>query len=38
MHPDQETVLGRMQDAGFERCHYYNLTGGVGALHKGYKL
>jgi demethylmenaquinone methyltransferase/2-methoxy-6-polyprenyl-1,4-benzoquinol methylase len=38
MHPDQETLLGMMQDAGFERCDYYNLTGGVVALHKGYKL
>jgi len=38
MHPDQETLLGMMQDAGFERCDYYNLTGGVVAVHKGYKL
>ena len=38
MHPDQETLMGMMQDAGFERCDYYNLTGGVVALHKGYKL
>ena len=38
MHPDQETLLGMMQDAGLERCDYYNLTGGVVALHKGYKL
>jgi demethylmenaquinone methyltransferase/2-methoxy-6-polyprenyl-1,4-benzoquinol methylase len=38
MHPDQETLLGMMQEAGFERCDYYNLTGGVVALHKGYKL
>lgn len=38
MHPDQETLLGMMQDAGLERCEYYNLTGGVVALHKGYKL
>ena len=38
MHPDQETLLGMMQEAGLERCDYYNLTGGVVALHKGYKL
>ncbi|WP_126452118.1 bifunctional demethylmenaquinone methyltransferase/2-methoxy-6-polyprenyl-1,4-benzoquinol methylase UbiE [Sulfuriflexus mobilis] len=38
MHPDQETLLGMMQQAGLERCEYYNLTGGVVALHKGYKL
>ena len=38
MHPDQETLLGMMEDAGFERCRYNNLTGGVVALHTGYKI
>ena len=38
MHPDQETLKGMMQDAGFERCEYFNLTGGIVALHSGYKL
>jgi len=38
MHPDQETLLAMMQDAGFERCRYHNLTGGVVALHVGYAL
>jgi len=38
MHPDQEALLGMMQDAGFERCRYHNLAGGVVALHVGYKL
>ena len=38
MHPDQETLLGMMQDAGFERCRYHNLTAGVVALHVGYKI
>lgn len=37
-HPDQDTLLGMMQEAGFERCEYHNLTGGVVALHKGFKL
>jgi demethylmenaquinone methyltransferase/2-methoxy-6-polyprenyl-1,4-benzoquinol methylase len=37
-HPDQETLKGLMQAAGFERVHYFNLTGGVVALHKGYKF
>jgi ubiquinone/menaquinone biosynthesis C-methylase UbiE len=27
-----------MQDAGFERCRYYNLTAGIVALHIGYRL
>ncbi len=38
MHPDQETLRQMMQDAGFERCTYHNMTGGIVALHKGYKL
>jgi len=38
MHPDQETLLAMMQDAGFERCRYQNLAGGIVALHIGYKI
>ena len=38
MHPDQETLKTMMQTAGFEKVQYYNLTAGVVALHKGYKL
>ena len=38
MHPDQQTLLGMMETAGFERCRYDNLTGGIVALHVGYKL
>jgi len=38
MHPDQETLLRMMEAAGFERCQYFNLTGGVVAVHRGYKL
>jgi demethylmenaquinone methyltransferase/2-methoxy-6-polyprenyl-1,4-benzoquinol methylase len=38
MHPDQETLKGMMQDAGFERCDYFNLSGGIVALHVGYVI
>ena len=38
MHPDQESLLDMMREAGFERCRYHNLTGGVVALHVGYAL
>jgi len=38
MHPDQETLKEMMQQAGFERCDYHNLSGGIVALHRGYKL
>lgn len=37
MHPDQDTLKSMMQDAGFVECSYHNLTGGIVALHKGYK-
>jgi demethylmenaquinone methyltransferase/2-methoxy-6-polyprenyl-1,4-benzoquinol methylase len=37
MHPDQETLKGMMETAGFVRCDYFNLTGGIVALHRGYK-
>ena len=38
MHPDQDTLLQMMADAGFERCKYHNLAAGIVALHVGYKL
>jgi demethylmenaquinone methyltransferase/2-methoxy-6-polyprenyl-1,4-benzoquinol methylase len=38
MHPDQETLKGMMEQAGFERCDYHNLTGGIVAIHRGFKL
>jgi len=38
MHPDQETLLSMMEQAGMERCSFVNLTGGVVAIHRGYKF
>lgn len=38
MHPDQETLKGMMVDAGFDNVDYHNLTGGIVALHRGYKF
>lgn len=38
MHPDQETLKGMMTDAGFENVEYHNLTGGIVALHRGFKF
>jgi len=38
MHPDQETLRGMMETAGFERCQYYNLSGGIVAAHRGYRF
>jgi len=36
-HPDQDTLLGMMEDAGFAECRYHNMTGGIVALHQGFK-
>jgi demethylmenaquinone methyltransferase/2-methoxy-6-polyprenyl-1,4-benzoquinol methylase len=38
MHPDQDELKHMMETAGFERCEYFNLSGGIVALHRGYKL
>jgi demethylmenaquinone methyltransferase/2-methoxy-6-polyprenyl-1,4-benzoquinol methylase len=38
MHPDQNTLRSMMELAGFERCSYFNLSGGIVAIHRGYKL
>lgn len=38
MHPDQETLLGMLQTAGFAQARYHNLTGGIVAVHRGYKI
>ena len=38
VHPDQETLKGMMEDAGFERCRYHNLAAGIVALHIGYRV
>lgn len=38
MHPDQETLKAMMEDAGFFRCDYHNLSGGIVALHKGFVI
>jgi demethylmenaquinone methyltransferase / 2-methoxy-6-polyprenyl-1,4-benzoquinol methylase len=37
-HPDQETLLAIMQEAGLEQCRYHNLSGGIVALHRGYRF
>jgi len=37
MHPDQDTLLGMMDAAGFNNTDYHNMTGGIVALHRGVK-
>ncbi len=38
MHPDQETLKAMMEAAGLGQVDVFNLTAGVVALHRGYKL
>ena len=38
MHPGQEELKQMMIEAGLERVEYFNLTGGIVAVHRGYKL
>lgn len=37
MHPSQDKLKAMIEDAGFEDCHYHNLSGGIVALHIAYK-
>ena len=38
MQPDQETLLAMLNEAGFGQTRYHNLTGGIVAVHRGYKI
>jgi demethylmenaquinone methyltransferase/2-methoxy-6-polyprenyl-1,4-benzoquinol methylase len=38
MHPNQETLLEMLNAAGFAETRYHNLTGGIVAVHRGYKI
>ena len=38
MHPDQATLKRMMEDAGLGRVQVYNLTGGIVAVHRGFRL
>lgn len=37
VHPDQPALAAMMERAGLERVEYFNLAGGVAAVHRGYK-
>jgi demethylmenaquinone methyltransferase/2-methoxy-6-polyprenyl-1,4-benzoquinol methylase len=38
MFPDQETLKSMMEAAGLERVTYRNLSGGIAAIHQGWRL
>ena len=38
MHPDQESLKTMMEQAGLARVEYFNMSAGVVALHRGYRV
>ena len=38
MHPKQDELKRMMEEAGLERCEYFNMTQGIVAVHRGYKF
>lgn len=38
MHPKQDELKSMMENAGFDRCEYFNMTQGIVAVHRGYKF
>ncbi|GLR72412.1 bifunctional demethylmenaquinone methyltransferase/2-methoxy-6-polyprenyl-1,4-benzoquinol methylase UbiE [Agaribacter marinus] len=38
MHPEQTVLESMMKDVGFEQTSFTNMTGGIVALHRGYKF
>ena len=38
MHPPQEELKAMFEKAGFKRVEYFNLTGGIVAVHRGYRF
>ena len=38
MHPPQEELKAMFETAGFKRVEYFNLTGGIVAVHRGYRF
>jgi demethylmenaquinone methyltransferase/2-methoxy-6-polyprenyl-1,4-benzoquinol methylase len=38
MFPDQETLAAMMKKAGFSRVKVQNLSGGIAAIHTGWRL
>ena len=37
-HPDQETLKAMMESAGFEKVDVRNLSAGIVAIHRGYRV
>jgi demethylmenaquinone methyltransferase/2-methoxy-6-polyprenyl-1,4-benzoquinol methylase len=37
LHPSQKALKLMMEDAGFEEVEYFNLAGGIAAIHRGVR-
>jgi demethylmenaquinone methyltransferase / 2-methoxy-6-polyprenyl-1,4-benzoquinol methylase len=37
VHPDQETLKAMMEEAGFDRVDYHNMSAGIVALHRAFR-
>jgi demethylmenaquinone methyltransferase/2-methoxy-6-polyprenyl-1,4-benzoquinol methylase len=37
-HPNQENLQAMMAESGFARCSHRNLSGGIVAIHSGYRV
>ena len=35
---NQDELISCMKRCGFENCSYRNLSGGIGAVHSGWKI
>jgi demethylmenaquinone methyltransferase/2-methoxy-6-polyprenyl-1,4-benzoquinol methylase len=36
--PNQNALVGRMKEAGFEFCAYHNLSAGIAAIHHAHRI
>ena len=38
MFPDQETLAGMFREAGLSHVRYQSLSGGIAAIHSGWRI
>ena len=38
MHPDQDSLLEMVRQAGFSQASYHNMSGGIVAIHRGLRI
>ena len=35
---NQDELISLMEDSGFQKCNYQNLSGGIVSIHSGWKI